>query len=133
MLKLMLGDCLERMKEIEDGSVDLVCCDPPYELSNSTGGGMMGKSGREFINQIDAMGMRQKSIDVWDFLDRIKPKMRRGTFNGVFFCSLKQVDEYIAFAKANKFNYGLTVWHKSDPAPLCNNKYLNDIELCVCT
>ena len=27
---LMLGDCLERMREIPDGSVDLVLCDPPY-------------------------------------------------------------------------------------------------------
>lgn len=29
-MKLMLGDCLERMKEIPDGSVDLVLTDPPY-------------------------------------------------------------------------------------------------------
>ncbi len=28
--QLLLGDCLERMKEIPDGSVDLVLCDPPY-------------------------------------------------------------------------------------------------------
>lgn len=28
--KLMFGDCLERMKEIPDGSVDLVLTDPPY-------------------------------------------------------------------------------------------------------
>lgn len=27
---LMQGDCLERMKEIPDGSVDSVVCDPPY-------------------------------------------------------------------------------------------------------
>ena len=27
---LMLGDCLERMKEIPDGSVDCVITDPPY-------------------------------------------------------------------------------------------------------
>lgn len=27
---LLLGDCLERMKEIPDGSVDLVLTDPPY-------------------------------------------------------------------------------------------------------
>ena len=26
----MLGDCLERMKEIPDGSVDLILTDPPY-------------------------------------------------------------------------------------------------------
>ena len=28
--KLMFGDCLERMKEIPDGSVDLILTDPPY-------------------------------------------------------------------------------------------------------
>ncbi len=27
---LMLGDCLERMREIPDGSVDMICCDLPY-------------------------------------------------------------------------------------------------------
>ncbi len=30
MAWLMEGDCLERMKEIPDGSVDLVLTDPPY-------------------------------------------------------------------------------------------------------
>lgn len=30
LLNLVLGDCLERMKEIPDGSVDLVLTDPPY-------------------------------------------------------------------------------------------------------
>ena len=29
-MTLMLGGCLERMKEIEPGSVDMVLCDPPY-------------------------------------------------------------------------------------------------------
>lgn len=30
MNNLMQGDCFERMKEIESGSVDMVLCDPPY-------------------------------------------------------------------------------------------------------
>jgi len=30
MIELMLGDCLERMKEIPDGSVDAIITDPPY-------------------------------------------------------------------------------------------------------
>ena len=30
MINLMKGDCLERMKEIPDGSVDLILTDPPY-------------------------------------------------------------------------------------------------------
>ena len=29
-MNLMQGDCLERMQEIESGSVDMVMCDPPY-------------------------------------------------------------------------------------------------------
>lgn len=30
MIKLIHGDCLEKMAEIEDGSVDMVLTDPPY-------------------------------------------------------------------------------------------------------
>ena len=30
MIKLMQGDCLERMKEIPEGSVDMILADPPY-------------------------------------------------------------------------------------------------------
>lgn len=30
MIQLMLGDCLEKMKEIPDGSVDMILTDPPY-------------------------------------------------------------------------------------------------------
>jgi site-specific DNA-methyltransferase (adenine-specific) len=30
MINLMLGDCLERMKEIAGGSVDMILTDPPY-------------------------------------------------------------------------------------------------------
>lgn len=38
-INLMLGDCLERMKEIPDGSVDMVFTSPPYNLGVSSGGG----------------------------------------------------------------------------------------------
>jgi site-specific DNA-methyltransferase (adenine-specific) len=33
MTKLLLGDCLEQMKQIPDGSVDMICCDPPYQTT----------------------------------------------------------------------------------------------------
>jgi site-specific DNA-methyltransferase (adenine-specific) len=32
-INLMLGDCLERMKEIPDGSVDMVFTSPPYNMN----------------------------------------------------------------------------------------------------
>lgn len=33
MIKLMKGDCLERMKEIPDNSVDMILCDLPYGVT----------------------------------------------------------------------------------------------------
>ena len=36
MINLMLGDCLERMKEIPDGSVDLIITSPPYFNARNT-------------------------------------------------------------------------------------------------
>ena len=38
MINLMLGDCLERMKEIESGSVDLTVTSPPYDNLRSYNG-----------------------------------------------------------------------------------------------
>lgn len=34
MIKLWKGDCLERMKDIPDGSIDLILTDPPYNLTS---------------------------------------------------------------------------------------------------
>ena len=34
--QLMFGDCLERMKEISDESVDLIITSPPYNLGTIT-------------------------------------------------------------------------------------------------
>lgn len=42
--KIICGDSLEVMKQMPDGSVDLVVTSPPYNLKNSTGNGM--KDGR---------------------------------------------------------------------------------------
>ncbi len=38
MNKVIQGDCLEKLKDLEDNSVDSIVTDPPYEL------GFMGKS-----------------------------------------------------------------------------------------
>ena len=33
MIELIQGDCLEKMKDIPDGSIDLILTDPPYGMS----------------------------------------------------------------------------------------------------
>ena len=32
-LRLLLGDCMVRMAEMEEKSISMICCDPPYGLS----------------------------------------------------------------------------------------------------
>ncbi len=128
MIKLMHGDCLERMKEIESGSIDMILTDPPYELSKSKGGGMMGKGGRKFMEEVRADDMID-GIDTSMFLDSCLSLFdKKQKFCGVFTCSTKQVIEYISWAEDKKLQYGIGVWHKTNPAPLCNCKYLNDVE-----
>lgn len=33
--KILLGDCLELMKFIPDGSIDMICCDLPYGVTKN--------------------------------------------------------------------------------------------------
>lgn len=55
---LMFGDCLERMKEIPDNSIDLILTDPPYGTIRSIGTGSM--SGSEWDVPIDTKEMMRE-------------------------------------------------------------------------
>ncbi|MCX6811629.1 MAG: site-specific DNA-methyltransferase [Candidatus Berkelbacteria bacterium] len=48
--KIICGDCLEVMKQMPDGSIDLVVTSPPYNLRNSTGNGMKDGRGGKWQN-----------------------------------------------------------------------------------
>ena len=32
MIKIKIGDCTDRLKDLEDSSIDAVICDPPYGI-----------------------------------------------------------------------------------------------------
>ncbi len=42
--RILQGDCMERLNEIEDNSIDAIFADPPYFLSN---GGISVQSGKQ--------------------------------------------------------------------------------------
>lgn len=48
--KIICGDAVEVMKQIPDGTVDLVITSPPYNLKNSTGNGMKDGRGGKWAN-----------------------------------------------------------------------------------
>ena len=120
--KLYQGDCLEVMKNIEDGSVDLVVTDPPYEIA-TTGAGMYKQADKQYVKELN--GMKDGfSEEVLDELCRVMKKI-----NIYFFCSQKQIIPLLDyFVKKKKCNWNILSWHKTNPIPACGNKYLTDTE-----
>lgn len=116
------GDCLELMKQIPDGSIDLVVTDPPY-LIETTGAGIYKQAGKQYVKELN--GIKDGfSEEVLDELCRIMKKI-----NVYFFCSQKQIIPLLdCFVKGKKCNWNLLSWHKSNPVPACGNKYLTDTE-----
>ena len=48
--KIVCGDVLEVMRQIPEGSIDVVITSPPYNLKNSTGNGMKDGRGGKWAN-----------------------------------------------------------------------------------
>jgi site-specific DNA-methyltransferase (adenine-specific) len=113
--QLYLGDCLEIMPHLP--KVDLVLTDPPYEIG-AKGCGLAGD--RAYLHDItNAMidnGFDFSTIDAFGH-------------NWFCFCSLRQLVPIML--KAQKNNFMLLTWNKTNPTPLTNNNYLPDAEYIV--
>ena len=57
MINLMQGDCLERMQEIPDGSIDMILADPPYGMGFQSNRSKSGPRHQK-IKQDDAINYR---------------------------------------------------------------------------
>lgn len=119
--KVIQGDCLEVMKGMPDGSVDLVVTDPPYRQSNSGGGLVEKRKGFKELTQSDLNDFEPSLF--LEQLIRIQPIV-----NAYIFCSKNLLVDYIAFAEANGFNWNLLLMAKKNPIPCKKNTYLSDVE-----
>ena len=53
--KVLDGDCLQLMADMDDNSVDLICTDPPYGLTpNNPRRGGLGGGGKAAADEFDA-------------------------------------------------------------------------------
>ena len=122
MLELYNGDCLEVMKQLPDGSVDLVVTDPPY-LIETSGAGIYKQADKQYVKELN--GIKDGfSEQVLDELCRVMRKI-----NIYIFCSQKQIIPLLDyFVEKKKCNWNLLTWHKTNPVPACGNKYLTDTE-----
>ena len=129
-IDLRQGDCLELLKDIPDKSIDMILTDPPYEFrkGDNGGGGMLAtrKYDKQIISKLGSKNKLDCGISL-EFLQETKRLFKKG-YNAIYFCNQHQLKMYIEFADINKYRYNILVWHKTNPTPLCNNKYLDDIE-----
>lgn len=115
-------DCLEGLSKIESRTVSLVIADPPYELQQHNGAGAFGRANRDYHQGIDHLQTGISDLVLYEMLRVCKHP------NMYVFCSKDQLPQLFNFALQNKLSYDLLTWHKTNPVPTCNNKYLSDTE-----
>jgi site-specific DNA-methyltransferase (adenine-specific) len=88
-MELLFGDCLDRLKDVSDNSVDLVMCDLPYATTDNAW---------DILIDIDKLWVELKRVG--------KPNTPY-----FFFCNMRLASEIIASNK-KWFKYDL-VWYKT--------------------
>lgn len=118
---------MELIKKIPDKSVDLIVMDPPYEKVGNgyyAGGGMFGTTNRTYHIELDSNNLLDGiNTKLLDELIRVMKKC-----NIYIWCNKQQLRMYIDYFDDKGYNLDLITWHKTNPIPTCNNKYLSDTE-----
>jgi len=124
-LWLMHGDCLERMKEIPDGSVNLVLTDPPYNIARKNNFHTMGRSGIDF-------GEWDNGFDLFSYIDiAVKKLNKNGSF--VVFNDWKNLGAIAEYAESVGFvTKDMLRLEKTNPMPRNRDRrYIPDYECAV--
>ena len=139
-IDLMKGDCLERMKEIPDGSVDLCVSDIPYKLTGGgKGDGINSKRPKGILSDNSQLMSVPKFEDWLPDLYRI---MKDGS-HIYLMCNFKNLNDLMNKTSNIGFKHvNLLVWEKNNCTPSqfymknCeytlllrkgSSKYINDI------
>lgn len=123
-------DCLEGLKALKSGSVDLIVTDPPYLIKDTHAGGNT-RLARTIQPVNDAL--RDNGLNV-GLEPAILPEMVRvlKTINIYIWCNKAQIPEYLNFFVGElKCSFDILVWIKTNSPPTYNNKYLSDKEYCL--
>lgn len=129
-INLFQGDCLEVMKGIPDGSVDLILTDPPYNISRDScflRGKNPAKKGDVFLIKHDFGEWDRKPLDLNILFNEFNRILKRGGTLLIFYDIWKLQDLKTA-AENFKFKQPrVCCWVKNNPVPLNSDKnYLSN-------
>ena len=123
--KIYNEDCIVGMEKIEDGSVDLLLTDPPYNISMKSNFHTMGRTGVDF-------GEGDKGFDQRTWWEVALKKVRKGG-SVVIFNDWKNIGELKEVLEANGFVLKeLIQWKKTNPMPRNRDRlYVTSCEFAV--
>lgn len=125
--KIINADCIDILKQLPDKSVDLVLTDPPYVVDNH--GGTKSPLAKRCAKVRDIIDDFTKDFDFSNIVEQL---IRVCKFvNIVMFCSKQQVSRTMSYFEQRGYQVNLCVWDKTNPAPLGNNKLVNNLEYIV--
>ena len=119
------GDCLDLMKDIPDGSVELVLTDPPYNIARDNNFHTMNRSGIDF-------GEWDKGADLFTYINEVSRVL---TANGSFvvFNDWKNLGDIARYAESLDFETkDMIRLEKSNPMPRNRDRrYITDYECAI--
>jgi site-specific DNA-methyltransferase (adenine-specific) len=122
---LMQGDCLERMKEIPDGSVDLILTDPPYKTIS--GGKPKGKGQPSgLLSKNDGKIFKHNDLKEEAWFPMIF-KLLKESSHCYIMTNTINLERYLRLARESGFLlHNLLVWEKNNCTP--NRWYMKNCE-----
>lgn len=102
----ILGDCIQLMDDISDGSIDMILCDLPYgEVNRNSNGLRILNKGKADIVSFDTEEMIA-----------ILSKKTKGTFYA--FCGWSQLHIIKNYLILSGFSTRIIIWEKTNPSPM---------------
>ena len=130
-MKLINDDCTVVMETLINNEikVDLILTDPPYIFKEGGFGGGINELSKRNLKQ----DIKKNKLDVGFNIPLLFNQWKQllNKMNICIFCAEEQMIDICNYAREQKYNYTVLIWHKTNPTPLCNNRYLNSIEFCV--
>ncbi len=127
---LLHGDCMEHLTQIPTGSIELILCDPPYNLAKYSTGNMSFQWRSEINNDLAEWDLRE--LAPVDFLKEFK-RILSPTGNIFLFTSYNLIGKWHEVFDNEFDTFQFMVWHKTNPVPnIRKSSFLNSCELIVC-
>lgn len=130
--KLYQGDCLEVMKNIEDGTVDLIVTDPPYPLNHTSGSSTSSAKQEKWQGNLKAGDKTSNIINKIRFEEWVPEIYRvlKPNAHCYIFVNDKNVQEILNVCMKNGFKlHNILVWKKNNCTP--NRWYMKNCEFII--